>query len=410
MVTRSRQRERGIALVYVGIFLLVMFGFTALGVDIARLAFTATEVQTVADSAARAGAQELGAQAGAPGMGIDRAKNIANRNYMNGAVAQTNNIDVDEGFYDSAARTFDCCTTHSDCCANVRAMYDWRCVNSADPRCPTARSAVLAMPHTPVNNIVAAVLGSANATTTVTKVAIASLSGQSTGCQEPPGSGCNSAADVWGCFCSQGVAPCLPIGVPDCQFPNPCDDGPGQCNLPSFTMGGPGVDTAVWTGFQSGHSITDIRGYLDQGLCNPPGNYTPPGSQGLFGGNNTIDVINGVGGQGQNQPFTLVQCVNDNHYGCSLDGSGNIIDGNGGALGGGGTVFQVPVFRHADCSAPATATQSIVGFATIQLTNVFSDGGSHSEIDFVSISHTDAVPPPGGGGCFASNCQVLSQQ
>jgi len=45
--------QRGVALAYIAIFMVVIFGFTAVAIDIARLAHTATEVQTVADVAAR---------------------------------------------------------------------------------------------------------------------------------------------------------------------------------------------------------------------------------------------------------------------------------------------------------------------------------------------------------------------
>jgi hypothetical protein len=296
----------------------VIFGFAALGIDIARLAFVATEVQTVADAAARGGAQRLGELGGAPTAGITRGHQIANMNSMNGDNVLNPDVDIDEGFYSAANRKFECCTSNAPCCSGQQTMYDWSCV-AAGALCATGkRAAVLAVPHKQVQNILAGVIGSP--TSTIDKVAVASLTGPSTGCAAPAG----CAGNDWGCYCSHGVAPCLPIGVPSCQFPNPCDDAPGACQLPPVNMGSPSGDTAAWTGFQSGHSTSDIRGYLDQApLCDPPGSYTPPGEQGLFGSNNTIDVTNGVTGNGGNNPFNVMKCIFDSNLGCSLDNAGN---------------------------------------------------------------------------------------
>jgi Flp pilus assembly protein TadG len=49
-----RKNQRGFALATMGIWVLVLFVFAALAIDVSRLVFTATEVQAVADSAATA--------------------------------------------------------------------------------------------------------------------------------------------------------------------------------------------------------------------------------------------------------------------------------------------------------------------------------------------------------------------
>jgi hypothetical protein len=401
----ERRQQRGIALVYVAIFLAVIFGFAALGIDVARIAHVATEDQTVADAAARGGAQRLGELGGAPNAGITRAHQIANMNSMNGATVQNSDVDVDEGFYNAAARTFECCTSNATCCSGLRTMYDWRCVG-AGALCATGkRSAVLAAPHTQVQNLLAGILGSA--TTSIDKVAVASLTGPSTGCAAPAG----CAGNDWGCFCSHGVAPCLPIAIPSCQFPNPCDDAPGACQLPAVNMGSPSGDTAAWTGFQSGHSTSNIRGYIDQPpACDPNGSYTPPGEQGLFGGNNTIDVTNGVTGNGSNNPFNVMQCIFNNNLGCSVDSNGNFVDGNGSGQGGGGRYFTVPVYNDSTCASPDTGSQSIVGFATIVITSVAGAAGSANQINIQTVSHTSATPSPGGGICAGTDCGVSMGQ
>lgn len=55
----SRTRQRGAALATVGIFMIVLAGMAVLGVDVGRLAFTATETQVVADAGAVAYAKTM---------------------------------------------------------------------------------------------------------------------------------------------------------------------------------------------------------------------------------------------------------------------------------------------------------------------------------------------------------------
>lgn len=55
----ARSRQRGAVLATVGIFMIVLAGMGVLGVDVARLAFTATETQVVADAGAVAYAKTM---------------------------------------------------------------------------------------------------------------------------------------------------------------------------------------------------------------------------------------------------------------------------------------------------------------------------------------------------------------
>src|SRR5215831_5684802 len=55
----SGRRERGAVIIWLALFLLVLIGFGSLGVDVAKLAATRTQLQNAADAAALAGASAL---------------------------------------------------------------------------------------------------------------------------------------------------------------------------------------------------------------------------------------------------------------------------------------------------------------------------------------------------------------
>jgi hypothetical protein len=131
---RDRSTQRGVALAYVAIFMVVILGFTVLGIDIARLSFTASEVQAVADTSARGGAAALFTSTATNGDGITRGKFIGHQNFMNGAVAPTGDVFVDEGFWDSSDEKFECCgTATTTCCANKGAL-PWSDICKASTR------------------------------------------------------------------------------------------------------------------------------------------------------------------------------------------------------------------------------------------------------------------------------------
>jgi hypothetical protein len=405
-------KQRGAALFAVAIFMVVILGFTAVGIDVARLAHTATEVQTVADAAARAGAKALMDVGGTPGEGIDRAKQIANLNLMNGELAPDADVVVDEGHYNFDTGQFEYCTSNTRC-ATEGQWGDLTCVPSDD--CDRV-TAVLATPNTLVDNLFAGVLdwfqngrltsaavGTAHATTRVEKLAVAAPSGPGAGCQVPEGC---SAGD-WSCYCSNGVAPCLPITVPSCEFVPPNCNGNG-CSLPTnLQVSSSGSDTAGWW-TPSGESTNDqvVRGYMAQGPCDPPGRDVPLDSQSV---ENTIGLNNGINGSAQNQPFGLAQCLaglgdppRDQPQGCEVDANGNIIPGARG------TVFQIPIFESpsADCTANFNQSAPVVGFATIRITNVVIEPGVPNVIYIDTIKNTETASTQLGGGCFGTDCRV----
>jgi hypothetical protein len=398
-MARAHKRERGIALVTVAIFLTVIFGFTALGIDIARLAHTATEVQTVADVAARSGAAGLLATGGVAGTGITRAHLVANTNEMNGATVTNADVLVDEGHYNFADDQFECCTSNTPCCKNG-SWGDLTC--TAGGACDT-RSAVLATPATTVDNLIAGFLdfvnaqgqitsaaasGSPHKTTKVTKIAVAAPTGPGAGCQTP--AGCN--ANDWACYCNHGVAPCLPITAPSCEFPPNCSGA--ACQLPALHVGTNNTDTAAWTGFNAGHSDSTIRSYLSQGPCQPPGQSTAPPATFVDG---TIDVTNGVNSNGTKNVFSLTECLRANNQGCRIDANGKII-------GSGGTVFQIPIVDFGtpgSCSTNFTGNQTVAGFATIRIDSVVN-----RVVNITTLGNSTDANVQAGGSCFGTECRI----
>src|SRR5262245_32982477 len=94
MRTRDR-RERGIALVMVGVCLATFLALTVVAVDVGRLAMTANEAQNVADAAATAGARALADDVSA----TDFAHTVAGMNVLNGDGGTPDEVTVEEGNY-----------------------------------------------------------------------------------------------------------------------------------------------------------------------------------------------------------------------------------------------------------------------------------------------------------------------
>ncbi len=415
-MSRDRKTQRGVALVYVAVCLIAFLGFAAVGIDLAHLAHTATEVQTVADAAARGGAVALGQSGGTPGVGITRAQFVAAKNYMNGVPSPAGDVLVDEGHYDSSQHQFQCCPSgsgyNSPCCQSSLNMGDWSCTQSNS--CST-RGAVLAMPRTTVTNLLAGVLG--NKTSTVDKVAVAAYSGPSQGCKTP--SGC--AALDWQCWCNHGVAPCMPLGAPSCQYTDPCLD---QSCLPALTVSNGQTNTAAWV-VPSSETASDnnLRPFMENGGCSKPGNGNNNAAP--FPVSSTSDSINannGIATSGNGNAFDLLRCVVGQHVACSKNSDclgtntcnsgicsytpqGCTADANGNITGYGGNVFQIPIFElpaGAACSGPIKGAYQIVGFATVRITNVTLGG----PVNVQTIPHTDTQTVQDGGGCFGTDCTL----
>ena len=416
-MTRDRAHQRGVALVVVAIFMVVIMGFTALGVDIARLAHIATEVQSVADAAARGGASALMTSNSQNGDGITGAHRISGHNGMNGALAANADVKVDEGFWNTINHRFQCCGTANTPCCSGKGTSPYNKICEAPTRdCQTKHTAVLAMPHTVVDNIFAGVLdyvsggtfasaaqpGEDHGHTKVEKLAIALAAGPRDACRNP---GCTQGD--WKCYCEHGVAPCLPIAAPSCQY----QCSATSCVLPTLTVSS-GSDSAAWTGFSDGANSNNVRTYLSSnttsGAACGSGNGKAVPVQEV---GSTINVTNGIAGSGTTTPFSMVQCLigqqpqkNKNSppppppQGCTIDSNGKI-------TGWGGTVFSLPIFDLDTCTTSMNQSWPLVGFATVQITNVNLTGSPNS-ITLQTVKNTTTSGASPGGECFQTDCRV----
>ncbi len=77
-----RRNERGVVIIWSAFFMIMMLGFVALGIDVAKIMATRTELQNAADAAALAGASALDLVTGQlmPDTAVARAQSTALRN------------------------------------------------------------------------------------------------------------------------------------------------------------------------------------------------------------------------------------------------------------------------------------------------------------------------------------------
>jgi Flp pilus assembly protein TadG len=87
--TADRRNERGVVIIWTAFFMLMMLGFVAIGIDVAKVMATRTELQNAADAAALAGASALNLTTGQvrPDSALIRAQQTAHRNtaFVDGA-------------------------------------------------------------------------------------------------------------------------------------------------------------------------------------------------------------------------------------------------------------------------------------------------------------------------------------
>ena len=62
--TPSRRNERGVVIIWTALFLIMMLGFVAIGIDVAKVMATQSELQNAADAAALAGASAIDGSTG----------------------------------------------------------------------------------------------------------------------------------------------------------------------------------------------------------------------------------------------------------------------------------------------------------------------------------------------------------
>jgi Flp pilus assembly protein TadG len=215
--------NRGIALAQTGIALTALISLVAVGVDVGRIALTATEVQTLADLSAAAGAKEI-VDPHAGGTARAGADAVIPLNTVDGAAAAAGDggevPNVDVGNYDFDNATF---------------------TNGGTPN-----NAVRATATVQVNTLLAGIFGSS--TETVTKTATAAFG--STG----------------------GAQPQLPLTVCDSNFPNP--DCMGDGCLPNLIQVPNPSDTSGWTGFFETAGTSTIGDFFPT-ACGGEGNEIP---------------------------------------------------------------------------------------------------------------------------------------
>lgn len=87
----QRHPERGVVIIWTAFFLLTMLGFVAIGIDVAKLMATRTQLQNAADAAALAGASAIGMTTGKlqPDTATIRAQAVAalNKAFVDGPTA-----------------------------------------------------------------------------------------------------------------------------------------------------------------------------------------------------------------------------------------------------------------------------------------------------------------------------------
>lgn len=90
---KTHKNERGVVIIWTAFFMLMMLGFVALGIDVAKLMATRTELQNAADAAALAGASALDRTTGQlmPDSAVMRAQytSSGNKAFVNAPVSVT---------------------------------------------------------------------------------------------------------------------------------------------------------------------------------------------------------------------------------------------------------------------------------------------------------------------------------
>jgi len=265
---KTPPRERGAILAFTGIALLTLVGMTVVGVDLGRLAFTATEVQGVAEVAATgyAHAWLQGASTGGdPGDGACAADalTVVDGNRIDAQQATAANIErYERGFYD----------------------YDTDGPFTAAVPAGETANAVRATATATVSNFFAALFGAPQST--VRKTAVATLT-------------CGSRAQP------------LPIVVQDCQFGG--FDGPEDCpDLPTITEQNIHEENSCWTSLMTDASASASRivDMIAQQCCPAgPGNCTLPPDYPTVSEGQDIQVING-----QSSALKALQTCWDNGF------------------------------------------------------------------------------------------------
>jgi len=113
---RARRLRPGAAAITLLIMLTALLAMTSLGVDYARVQLVKTELQRVADAAARYGAMGLGS---GPSTARANAKSVAAQNIVDGTAVVLQDSDIEMGTWNAATRTFTVLTGSSESSATA---------------------------------------------------------------------------------------------------------------------------------------------------------------------------------------------------------------------------------------------------------------------------------------------------
>lgn len=341
---RPLHNQRGQSLVLVGIGLgSAAFLFLAVvGVDIGRLAFTATEVQTLADATA-----------------VTAARGLLDTNNTTTATTAANTVAADnrvDGSPASASSTVPC---PSQPCAGLTWGYvdpsTWGFSAGLNPDTGTY-TAVQSDGLATVNNILAAMMGAS--TSTVTKRARASFTGVG---QATPG---------------------LPLAVcAECSNTTDCL-GSGCISLSEAPTGS---NTSAWTGFFGGTGTSSIANFLPN--CDNNCNCTSASSSipQLTAGTDTLNLNNG-----QQSSSSLLQPIQ-----CLVCPPSNITSFLIPVIqcGGCGT----PINQSAKVIGFTTVTINSFKYSNGDVSLCGPSNGSLKSMNLTSARSVDDQAPPGGG-------------
>lgn len=245
-LAKTLKSEKGIALPLVAVVLLVLVGFTGLGVDVGRIGLVADEVQNAADIAATAGARQYVQPDDSGDTPLQTALAVLGQNKINNTSVSSSNLTAFEfGNFDNG--TF---------VANIEPI-----------------NSVRAEVQYTVNNLVFAGLG--HPTSKVTKESIAAFVPASSG------------------------IPTLPITVGDCLLGDECSSS--SCDVTLTQVPNPD-DNSAWTGFFESSSTSQIGTYFPADC--PSGTSEPTEPPRIYVGQ-YINLLNGQSGSLLRQ----VQCL-----------------------------------------------------------------------------------------------------
>lgn len=248
-----RSRQRGAALAVVGIFMIVLAGMAVLGVDVGRVAFTATETQVVADAGAVAYAKTM----------LDNEVNDTNDNPFVAA-----DLVVDDNFIDgksASTATLEYAVGHFD--------FDDREFRPGG----FPANAVRATGTATVDNMFAGVFGDNQST--VERLAVAAFGG------------------------AGEARPTLPVAVGDCYFRR-FERSDNCSDLPKLNQVPDGSDNSCWTSLQPTGANADQVAELLPAECCHGGKCGGGAMSPLVSVGDQINIMNG-------QANTLLQLLAD---------------------------------------------------------------------------------------------------